>query len=117
MHGAFFEGQNAGEELAECIQDGKCNHDRQQHFKEVKNARPYPAVNVGESSVADVDKLSVADVDKPSVANVDKPSVADVDKSSVVDTIVLWCFWKPIAYPILLSSFFLWKFFNSLLST
>ena len=109
MHGAFFEGQNAGEELAECIQGGKCNHDRQQHFKEVKNARPYPAVNVDESSVADVDK--------PSVADVDKPSVADVDKSSVVDTIVLWCFWKPIAYPILLSSFFLWKFFNSLLST
>lgn len=101
MHGAFFEGQNAGEELAECIQGGKCNHDRQQHFKEVKNARPYPAVNVDESSVADVDK----------------PSVVDVDKSSVVDTIVLWCIWNPISYPILLSIFFLWEFFSSLLST
>ena len=101
MHGAFFEGQNAGEELAECIQGGKCNHDRQQHFKEVKNARPYPAVNVDESSVADVDK----------------PSVVDVDKSSVVDTIVLWCIWNPISYPILLSIFYLWEFFNGLLLT
>ena len=101
MHGAFFEGQNASEELAECIQGGKCNHDRQQHFKEVKNARPYPAVNVDESSVADVDK----------------PSVANVDKPSVVDTIVLWCIWNPIFYPILLSIFYLWEFFNGLLLT
>ena len=40
LHGAWYEGRDAGEELAECIQGGGCASVRQ-HFDEVRNARPY----------------------------------------------------------------------------
>jgi len=40
LHGAWFEGRDAGQELAECINGGGCVQVRQ-HFEDVKNARPY----------------------------------------------------------------------------
>jgi len=40
LHGAWFEGRDAGQELAECIKGGGCAKTRG-HFEDVKNARPY----------------------------------------------------------------------------
>lgn len=40
LHGAWFEGRDAGQELAACIKGGGCAYVRE-HFDEVVNARPY----------------------------------------------------------------------------
>ena len=40
LHGAYFEGRDAGEELSQCIRGGGCAGIRR-HYEEVKNARPY----------------------------------------------------------------------------
>jgi hypothetical protein len=40
LHGAWYEGRDAGQELAECIKGGGCASVRQ-HFEDVTNARPY----------------------------------------------------------------------------
>jgi polyamine oxidase len=40
LHGAWFEGQDAGQELARCIKGDNCTSIRE-HFEEVKNAQPY----------------------------------------------------------------------------
>ena len=40
LHGDYFEGRDAGEELSQCIKGGGCAAIRQ-HYEEVKDARPY----------------------------------------------------------------------------
>ena len=40
LHGAYFEGRDAGQELSRCIKGGGCVNIRR-HYDEVKNVRPY----------------------------------------------------------------------------
>lgn len=49
LHGAWYEGRDAGQELAGCIKGDGCVNVRK-HSEEVKNARPYQVYDYSTSS-------------------------------------------------------------------
>lgn len=44
LHGAYFEGLNAGEEIAKCVEGPACTG--REHLNSVVDASPYPFVSI-----------------------------------------------------------------------